>query len=100
MDIRFLGIEPTSGGLASRGFLCSPLLYPLGCTSGGLALTGRVSSPTWSFRSAAACTSPAAKSGSEVAFAILSSAAAASRAWKWFLDTGTHVLFLVLFMQH
>jgi hypothetical protein len=49
---------------------------------------------------AAVCTNPAAKAASEVAFAILSSAAAASRAWKWFLDTDTHVLLFVLLMQH
>ena len=41
----------------------------------------RGSSPACSFNCAAASTSPAATAGSEVLFAILSSAAAASRAW-------------------
>src|SRR5436190_22290859 len=44
-------------------------------TSGALVLTGGGSSPTWSLRSAAASTSRAATLGSEVALAILSSAA-------------------------
>lgn len=45
------------------------------------------SSPAWSFRSAAASTTPAATRGSDVVFAIFSSAAAASRAWKRLLIT-------------
>lgn len=73
-------------------------LFP-GCTSGGLALAGRASSPTCSLRSAAVCTSPAATLGSEVVFAILSSAAAASRAWKW-LGICTHALLFALLRQH
>ena len=54
---------------------------PSGCTSGALALTGRGSSPASSLSLAAASISPTATAGSEVVFAILSSAAAASRAW-------------------
>jgi hypothetical protein len=50
------------------------------CTPGGLMLAGAGSSPTSSLRSAAALVSAAATLGSEVVFAILSSAAAASRA--------------------
>ena len=43
-------------------------------------LTGGGSSPAWSFNVAAASISPAAILGSDVAFAIFSSATAASRA--------------------
>jgi bifunctional non-homologous end joining protein LigD len=49
---------------------------PSGCTSGALALTGGGSSPASSLSLEAASISPTATAGSEVVFAILSSAAA------------------------
>jgi ATP dependent DNA ligase domain len=82
------GERSSAPGARGGVSLTSPGLHPApsggspsGCTSGALALTGGGSSPASSLSLTAASISPAATAGSEVVFAILSSAAAASRAW-------------------